>query len=170
MRSAAMARRARSTIRLVDEDLAYRLLRIVNLLAKPFHERYGARHDLSLAEWRILMALAAHPGASATALADHTGMHAMNVSRSLARLVRMGRVQRETDPADRRRALLELSPRGAALFRRIAPSAQAREDALHRALDAREAAALRRMLDKIIARLRSESSGRIARRRSARRR
>lgn len=144
---------------LVDEDLAYRILRLANLLAKPFHERYGARYDLSLAEWRIMMALAAHPKATATALADRTGMHIMNVSRSVARLVRMGRVLRETDRADRRRAVLRLSSKGRSIFQRIAPGAQARELAVRSALNAREAAALRHTLDTLIDRLRTESTG-----------
>lgn len=145
--------------RLADDALVYRLLRLVNLLAKPFPSRYGTRHRLSLPEWRIMMALAAHPGMTATQLADWTGMHVMNVSRGVARLVRMRRVVREIDPADRRRALLQLSPGGRALFRRIAPGAQAREDTVRAALSEREMATLRRLLDRLIEHLRFESSG-----------
>ena len=49
-----------------DRALIYRLLRLVNLLSRPFQERFGTRYDLSLTEWRVMMALAARPGTTAT--------------------------------------------------------------------------------------------------------
>ncbi|MCL4746206.1 MAG: MarR family winged helix-turn-helix transcriptional regulator [Burkholderiaceae bacterium] len=141
---------------LADDALVYRLLRLVNLLAKPFAQLYGERYKLSLQEWRIMLALAAHPGATATEISDRTGVHLMNVSRSIARLHRMKRVAREVDPADKRRRLLRLSPAGEKLFREIAPGAQARERVVHEALSAAELRSLRQMLDKMIERLREE--------------
>ena len=143
--------------KLADDALVYRLLRLVNLLAKPFAQLHGERYKLSLQEWRIMLALAAHPGATATEISDWTGVHLMNVSRSIARLLRMKRVVREVDPADRRRGLLRLSPTGDRLFREIAPSAQSRELVLREALSAAEMRSLRQMLDKVIERLRTES-------------
>ncbi len=143
--------------KLAEGALVHRLLRLVNLLAKPFQERFGTRYRLSLAEWRIMMALAAHPGATATEIADWTGLHVMNVSRSVARLVRMKRVLREIDREDRRRNLLRLTRSGEALYRRIAPSAQAREDIVRSVLSGREAASFRRMLDRLIDHMRHEA-------------
>ena len=143
--------------KLAEGALVHRLLRLVNLLAKPFQERFGTRYRLSLAEWRIMMALAAHPGATATEIADWTGLHVMNVSRSVARLVRMKRVLREIDREDRRRNLLRLTRSGEALYRRIAPSAQAREDIVRSVLSGREAASFRRMLDRMIDHMRHEA-------------
>lgn len=141
-----------------DRALIYRLLRLVNLLARPFQERFGTRYDLSLTEWRVMMALAARPGTTATEISDWSGLHVMNVSRSVARLVRQGRVLRAVDPADRRRSLLRLSRRGRALFALIAPSAQAREDMVRAVLSDSEAAALRTMIDRLIAHLRDETT------------
>lgn len=155
-----MKRTPGATIRpatLAEDALVYRLLRLVNLLAKPFQERFGTRYDLTLAEWRVMMALAARPGITVTEIADWSGLHVMNVSRSVARLVRKGRVLREVDPADRRRALLRLSRRGTALFEIIAPSAQAREDMVRTVLSAREAKSLRVTIDRLIDHLRVES-------------
>jgi DNA-binding MarR family transcriptional regulator len=142
-----------------DKALVYRLLRLVNLLSKPFQERFGTRYDLSLNEWRIIMGLAARPGATVTEIADWSGMHVMNVSRGVTRLVRQGRVLREVDPADRRRALLRLSGRGRALFGIIAPSAQAREDMVRKVLSESEAGAFREMIDRLIDELKLESAG-----------
>lgn len=140
-----------------DRALVYRLLRLVNLLARPFQERFGTRYDLSLTEWRVMMALAARPGTTATEISDWSGLHVMNVSRSVARLVRQGRVLRAVDPADRRRSLLRLSRRGKTLFDIIAPSAQAREEMVRTVLSETEAAALRVMIDRLIEHLREEA-------------
>ncbi len=110
------------------------------------------------------MSISAHPAdwrglrATATDISDWTGLHLMNVSRSVARLVSMGRVLREVDPADRRRGLLRLSRSGEVLFRRIAPSAQAREDIVRTVLSDKDVASLRRMLDSLIEHLRLESA------------
>lgn len=142
-----------------DRALVYRLLRLVNLLSRPFQEHFSARHNLSLTEWRVMVALAARPGTTATEISDWSGLHVMNVSRSVARLVRQGRVLRAVDPADRRRSLLRLSRRGQALYVLIAPSAQAREDMVRTILSDGEAAALRAMIDRLIEHLRDESTG-----------
>lgn len=142
-----------------DQALVYRLLRLVNLLAKPFQERFGTRYDLSLTEWRVMMALASRPGTTVTEIADWSGLHVMNISRSVARLVRKGRVLRAVDPSDRRRALLRLSRRGEDLFDLIAPSAQAREDMVRRVLSESEAQSLRVMIDRLIECLRTEPDG-----------
>ncbi|MCL4182489.1 MAG: MarR family winged helix-turn-helix transcriptional regulator [Burkholderiaceae bacterium] len=147
-----------ATPMLGDKALVYRLLRLVNLLSKPFQERFGTRYDLSLNEWRIMMGLAARPGATVTEISDWSGMHVMNVSRGVTRLVRQGRVLREVDPADRRRALLRLSGRGRTLFGIIAPSAQAREDMVRKVLSESEAGAFREMIDRLIDELRQEST------------
>lgn len=142
------ARSARSFS--TDRSVVYKLLKLVNLIAKPFFARYGKQHSLLINEWRIIIALAMHPGLSVTEICDHTGMHIMNVSRAVRRLHRMGRVEREIDPNDRRRSLLRLSDQGEAIFAELAPSAFQREDVLLSALTPEEAETLRRLLDKLL--------------------
>ncbi|UCE30276.1 MAG: winged helix-turn-helix transcriptional regulator [Burkholderiales bacterium] len=143
----------------VDEDLVFRVLRLANLIARPFQGSFGTRFDLSLAEWRVVLVLAAHPRVSATEVAERTGMHVMNVSRSVARLVRMGRVTRGVDPSDRRRAVLRLTRKGLAMYRQIAPSAQAREEAVRQVLSTREKAQLRAMLDRLSEHVQASGAG-----------
>ncbi|MBI3371793.1 MAG: winged helix-turn-helix transcriptional regulator [Betaproteobacteria bacterium] len=156
----------------VDQDLVSRLLRLVNLIAKPFFAEYASRFQLSINDWRVLMTLAQNPELAASDICEQTGMHPMNVSRSVAHLERLRRVKRCADPKDRRRSLLRLTRTGRAVFRSIAPSAQAREEVVRRALSAREAAVLRTLLDRLIARVGAEtndSSQPAARKRVARR-
>lgn len=164
--------RTRATPPRVAQDLVSRLLRLVNLIAKPFFSEYASRYHLSINDWRVMMALAANPVLAASDICEHTGMHAMNVSRSVAHLERLRRVKRCADPKDRRRSLLRLTRSGRAVFQSIAPSAQAREVLVRRALNAREAAVLRSLLDRLIARVGAEASddsGPAPRKRNARR-
>lgn len=142
-----------------EKALVYRLLLLVNLLARPFQEHFSTRYDISLTEWRVMVALAARPGATVTEISEWSGLHVMNVSRSVARLVRQGRALRAIDPADRRRSLLRLSRRGKALFDTIAPSALAREKLVRAVLSEAEATTLRAMLDRLIEHLHQEVSG-----------
>lgn len=143
----------------VTQDLVSRLLRLVNLIAKPFFSEYASRYHLSINDWRVMRALAENGVLAASDICEHTGMHPMNVSRSVAHLARQGRVKRHADPKDRRRYLLRLSRSGHAVFRGIAPGAQAREEVVRRALSAREAAALRALLDRLIERVGAEAAG-----------
>jgi DNA-binding MarR family transcriptional regulator len=148
----------RNTAPHVDQDLVARLLRLVNLIAKPFFSEYASRYHLSINDWRVMVALAARPRAAASEICEQTGMHPMNVSRSVSRLEHMGRVKRYTDARDRRRSLLRLTPAGRAVFGSIAPSAQAREEAVRRTLSARETVVLRALLDKLIARIGADAA------------
>lgn len=153
-----MAGRAKAAPR-VEQDLVSRLLRLVNLIARPFFSEHASRHQLSINDWRVMLALAVRPGVAASDICEQTGMHPMNVSRSVARLERLARVQRYVDPRDRRRGLLRLTQGGRAVFRSIAPGAQAREEVVRRTLSARETAVLRALLDKLIARIGAETGG-----------
>lgn len=145
------ARPRKTALHPLDRSLVHRLLRLANLIAKPFFAHYGERHDLSLHEWRVMMLLANRPGLSASEICEQTGMHLMNVSRGVRRLARLGRLERQVDPADRRRAALALTPKGLALYRRIAPDAWQRERIAHAALNAAERAEFGRLLDKLLA-------------------
>lgn len=133
-----------------DRSPVFKLLLLVNLTAKPFGRLFARRHQLSLAEWRVMLTLAAEPDLVAAAVADRLGLDRMAVSRAIAALERRGRVRRRPDPADGRRAHLALTEAGWALYRLIAPSGQEREDALLGELDAAERAELDRLLGKLI--------------------
>ena len=135
----------------VDSSLFFKLVRVVNLTARPFHEGVGKQHDLSLIEWRAMVVLASHPGVSATEVADFTGLDKMSVSRALARLNKRGRLQRESDPADQRRSILKLSSQGRRLFTRIGAQAKLREAELFAGISPAEAAQLDAALDKLLA-------------------
>ena len=76
-------------------------------------------------------------------------MDKVTVSRAVARLIEQRLVKRETDPNDRRRSILKLTPRGARTHRQIVPIARGRESELAAALTAKE----RRNLDALLVKL-----------------
>jgi DNA-binding MarR family transcriptional regulator len=129
---------ARAKPKVVDSSVFFKLIRLVNLTARPFQESVGKLHQLSLIEWRVMVVLASHPGVAATEVVSYTGLDKMSVSRVLANLLKVGRISRSIDALDGRRALLHLSAKGRELFERISASAVVREAQLFSGISANE--------------------------------
>ena len=140
----------------LDSSLFFKLVRVVNLTARPFHEGVGKQHQLSINEWRVMVVLASHPGVSATDVADSTGLDKMSVSRALAGLLRHGRLLREGDPRDQRRNRLYLSATGKRLFARIGGQAKQREAELFSGVQKADLEHMNATLDKLIAAVRQD--------------
>jgi len=138
---------------MTDDDglLFFKLVRVVNLTARPFAQRVGKEHALSLNEWRVMALVAAHPGCTASQVAEHSGLDKMAVSRALAGLQRAKRVKRQDDPSDQRRSRLYLSAAGRALHAIVLERAREREAELLGGIDSKERARLSATLDKLIA-------------------
>ena len=135
----------------LDSSLFFKLIRLVNLTARPFHEGVGKAHHLSLNEWRAMVVLASHAGCAATDVAEHTGLDKMSVSRALAGLEKQGRLQRAADTRDQRRTHLKLTTAGKKLFTTIGAKATEREALLFAGLAPNELASIDSTLDKLIA-------------------
>lgn len=78
-----------------------------------------AETGLALEHWRVLAVLLDRPGQSMAALADQAFVAAASLTRHVDRLVEIGLVVRSIDPADRRRSVTALAPRGTAYARRL---------------------------------------------------
>ncbi|MDM0033169.1 MarR family transcriptional regulator [Variovorax sp. J22P271] len=142
------------------EDMVFlKLVRVVNLTARPFQQRVGRLHQLTLNEWRTMALLGARPGLTATRLADLTGLDKMAVSRALAGLQRAGRLHRHEDPTDQRRSRLYLSSAGKAVHAVVALQAREREAELFAGVAAPELQQLNATLDKLIASVACSSAG-----------
>jgi len=150
---AASPRPRRATTLPVDDSIFFKLVRVVNLTARPFSESIGKAHHLSLNEWRVLLVLANHPRVVGSEVAALTGLDKMTVSRAIAALERRGRVVRKVDVTDRRRMLLRLSAAGERLYERIGLPAKARERSLFRGIGDADQERLGRLLDRLIANL-----------------
>jgi DNA-binding MarR family transcriptional regulator len=139
-----------SAILELERFLPYRLSVLSNTISQAIAREYAERFDLSITEWRVIAVLGRYPGLSANEVAERTAMDKVAVSRAVARLIDAGRLTRDTHGDDRRRSVLELTPRGQRLYEQIAPLALRRERELLETLDAEEQRWLDRILDKLI--------------------
>jgi DNA-binding MarR family transcriptional regulator len=132
--------------RRIEQTLTFQLLVAVNRIVQPFQERYGSRFDITLPEWRCMMALSTEPDSSGEDVARKMSMDKMGVSRSLRRLEKHGRVERRTDEGNRKRNMWRLTDAGWALFDTIMPEALARDRQAFARLDEAERQRMIRVL------------------------
>lgn len=107
-------------------------------IAQVYRERFGLTRD----EWRVLAALADAGKVKTSAVIASTTLEKMQVSRAISRMERDGLVERLPDPDDGRSWLLRLMPAGRALYAKVVPMVQAREQFLLDALAPQEQQAL----------------------------
>lgn len=69
-------------------------------------------HGLSMEHWRIIAVVDDHPGIGMSSVASAAVVPAATLTRHMDKLVELGIVVRHVDPADKRRVVLALSPRG----------------------------------------------------------
>jgi DNA-binding MarR family transcriptional regulator len=118
--------------------------------AQVYRERFALSRD----EWRVLAALAHQGEIRAADVKDRTTLDKMQVSRALARLEDQGLVARAPDPDDGRASRVRLLPAGNALYRKIVPMVQAREEYLLSDLTPQERKVLAAAIDKVEVRAR----------------
>jgi len=134
----------------LEAFLPYRLSILSNRVSRAIAQRYASVFALTIPEWRVIAILGRTPGLSATQVAEATEMDKVAVSRAVARLMAARRIAAAADPADARRQKLSLTAIGASLHAKIAPIALECERRLLCSLDARERAALDRLLDRLL--------------------
>lgn len=144
---------------LTPEMVGFRLLKLTNLMSRPFFGQFAKRHALSLNEWRTVVVLATRPGSAAQDVSAATGLHPMNISRAVIALRKAGMVEEARDPENHRRMLLWLTQLGEKTFKEIAPHAENQARLLLDALTRDELLALGRTIDKLIIRAEDITAG-----------
>jgi DNA-binding MarR family transcriptional regulator len=133
----------------LERFLPYRLSVVSNRISAAIARLYAKRFDLTIPEWRLMAVLGRFGPMTANALCERTAMDKVRVSRAVARLLEAGRIEREIDPVDRRRAVLALTPAGRAIYVEIVPLALGAEARLLSALTPEERATFERLLAKL---------------------
>ena len=134
----------------LERFLPYRMSLLTNTVSDGIAERYRDAWDISVTEWRILAVLGRYPGLTASEIIDRTAMDKVTISRAVKSLADRKLLQRVTDPADRRRMRLHITPkRGQELLAEVIPLARQYESRLLQALDKKEQLALSRTLEKL---------------------
>lgn len=140
----------------LDHFLPFRLSVIGNRVTRAVARVYARRFQLSAPEWRTMAVLGRYGAMPAHGVIEHTAMDKVRVSRAVARLLASGRVTRRADASDRRRAILDLTPAGRAVYSQIVPLALAVETELVTDLTPDERKVLEGVMRKLETRTASE--------------
>ena len=136
----------------LEHFLPYRLSVLSNTVSREIARRYEQRFGLSIPQWRVMAILGRFPDLTASAVVEKTAMDKVMVSRAVTGLAGAGHLNRTPDPGDRRRAALNLSTSGRAVYERIVPVAQAYETELLAALRPETRAVLDELIGALTAR------------------
>ncbi len=137
----------------LGQFLPYRCNALAQQISLSLSRIYVERFDITVPEWRTLVTLAEYGVLSAKQVGALTSMDKVRVSRAVALMERKRLLQRSPCAEDSRSQLLELTPEGLALYRRIEPEALGWEAQLLAPLDSAERRALFALLDKLEERL-----------------
>src|SRR5215470_16108642 len=107
----------------LEEFLPYRLNVVASLVSQALSRIYVGRYGIGVPEWRILVTLGQFEVMTAKAIGAHSHMHKTKVSRAVSALEQRKLIVRRENRADRREALLSLTPAGRAIYHDLAPSA-----------------------------------------------
>lgn len=133
----------------LERFVPFRLSVLANRLTRAVARVYSQRFRLSAPEWRTMAVLGRYGAMTANSVVERTAMDKVRVSRAVARLLGAGHITRRADPDDRRRAILDLTPSGLAVYRQIVPLVLAVERDLLTGLDAEERATFERVMLKL---------------------
>lgn len=103
--------------------LPYRLAAAAGRISRAFAERYREEFGISIPEWRVLAHLHHAGPVSVRDIEARGDMEKSKVSRAASRLEKAGYISKAVNDSDRRLLLLQLTPEGSALMRRILPVA-----------------------------------------------
>jgi DNA-binding MarR family transcriptional regulator len=103
-----------NTVRSSTRECAHEVLDVVPLAFRVIRaefRKYGAK-EMSVPQYRSLAFIYRNEGASLSDVGDHIGLSLPTMSLLVDGLVTRGLVSRRTDPQDRRRMTLTLTPAG----------------------------------------------------------
>ena len=133
----------------INRFTPFRLSVLSNRMTRAVARVYMKRHRLSAPEWRTMAVLGLLGAMTANSVVEQTAMDKVRVSRTVTKLLRTGHITRRTDPLDRRRAILELTPKGMGVYRQIVPRALAVEEEILQDLSVAERAAFESAIGKL---------------------
>ena len=136
----------------LEEFLPYRLVVLASQVSRKLATRYEQAYDLTIPEWRVMATLGQFGTRTATAIAEHSQLDKIKVSRAVARLAAKGLIAKVPNDEDRRETHLALNEEGQRVYRRIVPEALAYQTALVDGLTPEERAQLDILIRKLNAR------------------
>jgi DNA-binding MarR family transcriptional regulator len=108
----------------LSEYLPYLVNRLGSALVMRFSEDALARHDLSIAMWRVLVALSDNGPRRQIDLSEITSVDVSTLSRLITRLVHMGLVTRARSNHNNREVIVALTSKAEKLIAKLIPIAR----------------------------------------------
>lgn len=133
----------------VDDLLNYRLSCLLASSGAMTTRLCEGRYGITRREWRLIALLAAHGAMSPSDLALRAHLERAPTSRHITTLAQQGLVQRRTVQQDRRRAEIELTPAGRAVYDELFPQSVGFHKQVLAVLSPEERDALDRVLAKL---------------------
>ena len=124
-----------------DELLNYRIARLLAISSAPGIRLFEGGYGVSRREWSLVGMVAAYGAMSPSELAARAHLDRPHVSRAITELVTKGLLVRSHLPNDKRRALVEITPRGQQLYEEVFPQIARINDAVLSALTPSQLAA-----------------------------
>lgn len=137
--------------RFVDDYLAYLLAAASARVSAEFHAEVK-RARLSVPEWRVLASLSDGQPLSVGDLAELVLAPQPTLTKIVKRMAREGLVRAQDDPADRRRTLVRIAPKGRRRVAGLLNAAKRHEAERLASYAPGEVAKLRRLLKDLIGR------------------
>lgn len=109
------------------------------------------KEGMSVEQWRVLETLSDRAGRSMGELAESVLMNHPALTKLIDRMVASGLVHRVADPGDQRRVLVHMTDRGRAILTRLKRRAEEHNDSVEQAFGSSKAAALRALLQDLVA-------------------
>jgi DNA-binding MarR family transcriptional regulator len=126
--------------------LPYLINRVGFALVHNFTGDALARHDLSIAMWRVLAALSNNGEQRLIDLAGMTSIDVSTLSRLVTRLVHTGLASRKRSKTSNREVLIELTAKGRDIVDRLIPIAHGLESTAIADIPAKDLAVVKRSL------------------------
>jgi DNA-binding MarR family transcriptional regulator len=137
----------------LQQFLPYRCNNLAEKISVSLSKIYIEEFGISVAEWRILVTLAAEAELQAKQIVKLTSMDKVRVSRAVSSLTSKQLLKKRDCETDCRAALLSLNAAGNRLYKRIVPQALAWEQLLIQPLSQTEQKVLFQIIGKLEGRL-----------------
>ena len=133
----------------LPDYLPYLVNRVGAALVARFTADALEEHGLTIAMWRVLVALSDRGVQRQVDIAGLTSIDVSTLSRLVSRLIAMGLVTRLRSAKSSREVVVELSPKGRALVQRLIPIAKKLEQTASAGLPAKDLAVAKRALGRM---------------------
>jgi DNA-binding MarR family transcriptional regulator len=137
-----------------DSHAAFQVVALANQISASASRTYLRCFGIGVMEWRVLALAARAPSITAAEICEISRVDKSPVSRAVKALVRRGALRSHEDADDSRRALLTLTPAGAALHDRMIMASLEREELLLAGLTRDERRTFFQLVKKVSANMR----------------